>query len=73
MINQFIILYHHHIYVESSHSSPTSSRLPLAIEVDGGDREAKVVELGEVAGAEVLPPSRSVNRLPTKLLEEQEH
>lgn len=37
-----------------SHSSPTGSGLPLAVEVDGGDRQAEVVELGEVAGAEGL-------------------
>jgi hypothetical protein len=56
-----------------SHSSPTGSGLPLAVEVDGGDRQAEVVELGEVAGAEVLPPPRGVHRLPAELLEEQKH
>ena len=45
----------------------------MAIEVDGGDRQAEVVELGEVAGAEVLPPPWGVHRLPAELLEEQKH
>lgn len=57
----------------SSHSPATSSWLPLAIEVDGGDRQAEVVELGEVTGAEVLPPPWGVHRLPAELLEEQEN
>lgn len=45
----------------------------MAVEVDGGNRQAEVVELGEVAGAEVLPPPGSVHCLPTELLEEQKH
>lgn len=56
----------------SSHSPATSSSLPLAIEVGGGDRRrAEVVELGEVAGAELLPPPRAEHRVPIELLEEQ--
>uniref|UniRef100_A0A0A9BUH2 ZCN14 n=1 Tax=Arundo donax TaxID=35708 RepID=A0A0A9BUH2_ARUDO len=50
--------------MSSSHSSPTSSRLPLAVEVDGGDRRAEVVQLGKVAAAEVLSPPRGVDCLP---------
>jgi len=45
----------------------------LAVEVDSGDRQAEVVELGEVSGAEVLPPPWGVDRLPAELLEEQKH
>ena len=59
--------------VESSHPPPASSRLPLAVEVDGGDRRAEVVQLGEVSGTEVLPPPRSIHRLTAELLEEQKH
>jgi len=45
----------------------------LAVEVNGGHWQAEVVELGEVAGAEVLPPPWGVHRLPAELLEEQKH
>ena len=72
-INQSSILFHPGRSSRSSHSPATSSGLPLAVEVDGGGRQAEVVELGEVAGAEVLPPPWGVDRLPAELLEEQKH
>ena len=55
------------------HPPAAGAGLTLAVEVDGGDRRAEVVELGEVAGADVLPPPRGVHRLAAQLLEEQEH
>lgn len=45
----------------------------MAVEVDGGDGQAEVVQLGEIAGAEVLPPSRSIHCVTAELLEQQEH
>nr|GMC70741.1 FT-like protein [Ipomoea batatas] len=42
--------------------------IPLAVEVDGGDRRAQIVKLGEVLSVEILTPSRSINSLICQLL-----
>lgn len=55
------------------HPPAAGAGLTLAVEVDGGDRRAEVVELGEVPGVEVLAPPGGVHRLPPELLEEYEH
>lgn len=54
-------------------SASTGAGLPLAVEVDNGSRKSEVIVLGKVPGVELLPPSRRVKRLPTGLLEEDEH
>lgn len=52
-------------------SSPSAgAALPLAVEVNGGNRQAEVVQLGEVPGVEVLAPPRRVNCLPPQLTEQ---
>ena len=52
-------------------SAPPGGRLPLSVEVDGGDREAEVVLLGEAAGIEAVPRRRRRHhRLSPLLLEE---
>jgi hypothetical protein len=55
------------------HPPAARAGFALAVEVDGGDGLAEVVELGEVPGVEVLAPPGGVHRLPPELLEEHEH
>lgn len=55
------------------HPPAAGAGLALAVEVDGGDGRAEVVELGEVPGVEVLAPPWGVHRLPPQLLEQHEH
>ena len=55
------------------HPPSAGAGLALAVEVDGGDGRAEVVELGEVPGVEVLAPPGGVHRLPPQLLEQHEH
>ena len=55
------------------HPPAAGTGLALAVEVDGGDGLAEVIELGEVPGIEVLAPPGRVHRLPAQLLEEHQH
>jgi len=55
------------------HPPAAGAGLTLAVEVDGGDRRAEVVDLSEVPGAEVLAPAGGVHRPPPQLLEEHQH
>jgi hypothetical protein len=54
------------------HPPAAGSGLTLAVEVDGGDGLAEVVELGKVPGVEVLAPPGGVHRLPPQLLEQHQ-
>lgn len=49
------------------------AKFSLAVKIDGSDRGAKVVELGEVSGTEILAPARCRNSLVAGLLEQHKH
>jgi len=50
--------------------APAGGGLALCVEVDGGDGEAEVVVLSELAGAEAVLGRRRVHRLPALLPEQ---
>jgi hypothetical protein len=53
-------------------SAAARGGLPLRVEVDGGDWEAKIVVGGKAAGVEVVPGRGRAHRLAAALLEQHE-
>ena len=53
--------------------TPSCCSLPLAVEIDSSNGEAKIVLLCEFAGAKAITRAWRRNRCPTRLLEQDEH